>query len=58
MIKQPFKIQISMLADTINTAFGGSIKTVTNVRTIAEALNQSNIVRGMLNEVDTQFKYT
>ncbi len=45
-------IQIAMLADTINTAFGGSIKTVTNVRTIADALNQSNIVRGILNEVD------
>ncbi len=44
--------QIAMLADTINTAFGGSIKTVTNVRIIADALNQSNIVRGMLNEVD------
>ncbi len=40
-----------MLADTINTAFGGSIETV-NVRIIADALNQSNIVRGMLNEVD------
>ncbi len=45
-------IQSAMLADTINTAFGGSIKTVTNVRTIADALNQSTIVRGMLNEVD------
>ena len=46
------KMQIAMLSDTISTAFDGSIKTVTNVRTIADALNQSSIVRGMLNEVD------
>ena len=30
----------------------GSVKTVTNVRTIADALNQSSVVRGMLSEVD------
>ena len=41
-----------MLSDTINTAFGGSIKTVTNVRTIADALNHSSIVRSILNEVN------
>ena len=43
------KIQIAMLSDIINTAFGGSIKTVTNV---TDALNQSSIVKGMLNEID------
>ena len=37
---------------TIKTAFTGLVKTVTNVRTIADALNQSSIVRGMLGEVD------
>ncbi len=51
-ILEKYHIDIDRLYDTINTAFGGSIKTVTNVRTIADALNQSNIVRGMLNEVD------
>ena len=46
------KMQIALLSDTIKTAFNGSVKTVTNVRTIADALNQSSIVRGMLSEVD------
>lgn len=46
------KIQIAMLSDTIKTAFDGSVKTVTNVRTIADALNRSSVVRGMLTEVD------
>ena len=46
------KIQLLMLPDTISTAFTGSVKTVTNVRTIAEALNQSKIVKGMLSEVN------
>ena len=42
-----------MLPGTISAAFTSSVKTVTNVRTITEALNQSNIVKGMLNEVDS-----
>lgn len=46
------KMQIAMLSDTIKTAFDGTVKTVTNVRTIADALNQSSVVRGMLSEVD------
>ena len=46
------KTQLLMLPDTISTAFTGTVKMVTNVRTIADALNQSNIVKGMLNEVD------
>ena len=41
-----------MLPDTINSAFTSTVKMVTNVRTFAEALNRSNIVKGMLNEVD------
>ena len=48
------KTQLLMLLDTISSAFTGSVsvKRTTNVRTIAEALNQSNIVKGMLSEVD------
>ena len=46
------KMQTAMLSDAIKTAFDGSVKTVTNVRTIADALKQSSVVRGMLNEVD------
>ena len=46
------RVQITMLSDTIKTALDGTVKTVTNVRTIADALNQSSIVRGMLSEVD------
>ena len=44
-----------MLLDAINTASTGSavrVKKVTNVRTIADMLNQSDIVRFMLSEVD------
>ena len=39
-------------ARTISAAFTSSVNTVTNVRTITEALNQINIVKGMLNKVD------
>ena len=48
------KTQLLLLPDTISSAFAGSVsvKRTTNVRTIAEALNQSNIVKGMLSEVD------
>ena len=41
-----------MLSDTIKRALDGTVKTETNVRTIADALNQSSVVRGMLSEVD------
>ncbi len=41
-----------MLPDAINT----TVKTVTNVRTISDVLNQSSIIRGMLNEVDKLVK--
>ena len=38
------RVQIAMLSDTIKTALDGTVKTVTNVRTIADALNQSRVV--------------
>ena len=46
------KTHLPMLPDAISTAFTGSVKNVTNVRTIAEALNQSHIFKRMLGEVD------
>ena len=49
------KIQLPMLPDAISTAFAGSlirVQKVTNVRTIADTFNQSEIVKGMLSEVD------
>ena len=49
------KVQLLMLPDAVSTAFAGSavsIRKVTNVRTIADTLNQSKIVKGMLSEVD------
>ena len=53
-----FKVQLQMLPDALKTAFAGSssIKAVTSVRTIAEALNQSEVVKGMLSEVDKVLK--
>ena len=48
------QIQLSMLPNAINTAFATSVKMkkVTSVRTIADTLNQNNLVKGMLGEVD------
>ena len=49
------RIQLPMLPDAIKTAFAGSainVKKVTNVRTIADALDQNSIIKGMLSEVD------
>jgi len=37
------KVQLCMLPDTIKTALNGTIKRVTNVRTIADAMMQSEI---------------
>ena len=52
------KIQLQMLPDSIKTAFSGSssVNTVTSIRTIVEALNQSEVVKGMLSEVDKVLK--
>ena len=49
------KVQLSMLAGAINTTFAGTsvkVKKVTNVRTIADALNGNNLVKGMFSEID------
>ena len=52
------QIQLQMLPDSIKTAFSGSssVNTVTSIRTIVEALNQSEVVKGMLSEVDKVLK--
>lgn len=46
------KIQLAMLSDLIKTAFNGTIKKVTNIRTIADAMMQSGIYKIMLCEVN------
>ncbi len=49
------RIQLLMLPDAIKTAHEGTpvtIKRVTNLRTVADTLNQSAIYKGMLGEVD------
>ena len=49
------KTQLLMLPDAIRTVFSGSainIKKVTNVRTIADAFNKSEMVKRMFTEVD------
>ena len=46
------KVQLCMLPDTIKTAFDGSIKRVTNVRTIADAMMKLEIYQNMLCEVN------
>lgn len=45
-------IQLPMIPDMIKTALSGTIKEVTSIRTIAEAMDQSDIYKGMLTEVD------
>jgi len=42
-----FKVQLSMLPDMIKTALNGTIKRVTNVRTIADTMMQSEIYQNM-----------
>ena len=49
------KVQLPMLPGAINTAFAGTsikVKKVINARTIADALNNNNLVKSMLSEVD------
>ena len=46
------KVQLAMLPDLIKTAFNGTIKKVTNIRTIADAMIQSDIYKTMLCEVN------
>ena len=49
------KILLSMLQDAIKTS-SLSVKKVTNVRTIVQAMNESQIYKGMLLEVDKLLK--
>ena len=49
------KVQLLMLCDAIiNSSLG--IKKVTTVQTVAEVLNESNIAKGMLSEVNKLIK--
>ena len=52
------KIQLSMVADMIKTSLTDkiTIKEVTNVRTIADIMQQSEIYKGMLTEIDKILK--
>ena len=50
------KIQLLMIPDMIKTAFNGSIKKVTTLRTLTDAMNKSEIYKGMLSEVDKLLK--
>lgn len=52
------KIQLLMLPDMIKTAFAGEVpvKKVTNVRIIASAMEQSDIYKEMLSEIDKILK--
>lgn len=53
-----FKVQLLMVADMIKTAYANStpVIKVTNVRTISEAMVQSEIYKGMLSEIDKVLK--
>ena len=50
------KVQLLMLPDMIKTASEGRIKEVTNVRTIASSMEQSEIYKGMLSDIDKLLK--
>ena len=55
------KVQLGMLPDAIRTAFPAStsnVKEVTNIRTIADTLNESNIVKGMLGPFTNCYEHT
>ena len=45
-----------MIPDMIKTAFDGSIKKVTIMRTLTDVINNSEIYKGMLSEVDKLLK--
>ena len=56
-VDQPrLKVQLKMIPDMIKTAFDGSIKKVTTVRTLTDAMNKSEIYKRMLSEVDKLLK--
>ena len=46
------EIQLLMIPDMIKTAFDGSVKKVTMLRTLSDAMNKNEIYKGMLSEVD------
>jgi len=50
------KIQLLMIPDLIKTALDGSIKKVTIMRTLTDAMNKSEIYKDMLSEVDKLLK--
>ena len=51
--KDRFVTQVTLIPDMIKTALIHSpIKKVTNLRTIADAMNKSEIYKGMLSEID------
>ena len=55
--KGRFISQLPMVADMIKISFQYSpIKSVTNVRTIAEGMNQNDIYKKMLSEIDKALK--
>ena len=56
VVHDRLKIQLKMLPDMIKTAFAGEIVKVTNVRSIANAMEQSEIYKGMLGEIDKVLK--
>ena len=56
-VDQPrLKVQLKMIPDMIKTAFDGSIKKVTTMRTLTDAMNKSEIYKRMLSEVDKLLK--
>ena len=50
------KIQLLMIPNMIKTAFDGSIKKVTIMKTLTDAMNKSEIYKGILSEVDKLLK--
>ena len=54
--KSRLSIQLPMVQDMIKTAMDGSIKKTTNLRTIAQAMDKSNIFKNMLSEIDKLLK--
>lgn len=51
-----FTAQLLMVPDLIKSAFKHAIKSVTNIRTIADGMNQSDIYKKMLGEIDKALK--
>ena len=49
-------VQLAMVQDMIKTALDGSIKETTNLRTIARAMDKSNIYKNMLSKIDKLLK--